>query len=223
MVAELPGSAEIVVIGAHYDSAVGTPGADDNASGVAALLVLARELRTRQPRRTLRFVAFTNEEPPWFHGPEMGARHHARAAKARGDEIVAMLSLESIGYYRDEPGSQRYPAPFGAFYPDRGDFLMFVGNVASTGLVRRSVKAFRSARRFPSEGAAVPASIPGVDWSDHRAFWEEGYKALMITDTAPNRNPRYHEPDDTADTVDVARLSLVVSGLRAVIEALAGA
>ncbi len=217
LVAELPGTSEIVLVGAHYDSAPGTPGADDNASGTAALLVLAAELRDNAHTRTVRFVAFTNEEPPWFHGPDMGARHNARGARERGDDIVAMLSLETLAYYVDEPHSQHYPAPFGLLYPHTGDFVGFIGNPASRKLVRRAVRVFRERTDFPSQGAALPASIPGVDWSDHRAFWEQGYPALMVTDTAPNRNPHYHRRTDLPDVIDVERLSRVVSGLREVI------
>lgn len=217
VIAVLPGSAETVVVGAHYDSAPGTPGADDNASGVAALLVLADALEAEKPKRTIRLVAFTNEEPPWFHGEDMGSRHHARNSRERGDDIVAMLSLETLGYYRDEPGTQHYPSPLNLLYPDTGNFVGFVGNVASRSLVRRSIRTFRDEASFPSQGGAVPASIEGVGWSDHRSFWEQGYRAVMVTDTAPNRNPHYHQETDLPGELDVERLSRVVGGLRAVV------
>jgi hypothetical protein len=223
--ATLPGRArakEIVVVGGHYDSVVGTPGADDNASGTAAVLELARLLRDDTPERTVRFVAFVNEEPPFFETEQMGSRVYAREAARRGDRIVAMLSLETIGYYTPRPGSQQYPPPLSALYPDRGDFVGFVGNVASRALVRRCVGAFRRHARFPSQGVAAPAWIPGVYWSDHASFWREGYPAVMITDTAPFRNPAYHSASDTPDRVDYPAMARVVHGVAAVVRELAG-
>jgi Zn-dependent M28 family amino/carboxypeptidase len=214
---------EVVVVGAHYDAVVGTPGADDNASGTAAVLELARLLRDAPLERTVRFVAFVNEEPPFFLTEHMGSRVYARAAARRGDRVVAMLSLETIGYYSDAPKSQRYPPPLGALYPSRGDFIGFVGDVASRALVRRSVAAFRRHARFPSEGVAAPSWVPGVFWSDHSSFWREGYPALMITDTAPFRNPAYHSAADTPDRVDYPRMARVVHGVAAVVRELAGA
>jgi hypothetical protein len=211
---------ELVVIGAHYDSVAGAPGANDNGSGVAALLELARAARGWAPRRTWRFVAFVNEEPPFFRTPAMGSHVHARGAKARGERIVGMYSLETIGYYSDAPGSQRYPFPFGAFYPDRGDFLAFVANLPSRGLLHRTIRAFRVEAQFPSEGAAAPAWVPGVDWSDQWSFWDAGYPAVMITDTAPFRYPHYHTPEDTPDKVDYDRLARVVRGLERTFRAL---
>lgn len=223
--ATLPGRAragEIVVVGGHYDSVVGTPGADDNASGTAAVIELARLLRDAPLERTVRFVAFVNEEPPFFLTEQMGSRVYARAAARRGDRIVAMLSLETIGYFTDEPRSQRYPPPLSAAYPDRGNFIGFVGNISSRSLVRRSIAAFRQHARFPSEGVAAPSWVPGVFWSDHDSFWREGYQAIMITDTAPFRNPAYHAPYDTPDRIDHDAMSRVVHGLAAVVRELAG-
>ena len=215
-------AAEVVVVGGHYDSVAGTPGADDNASGTAAVLELARLLRDVAPERTVRFVVFVNEEPPFFLTERMGSRVYARAAARRGDRIVAMFSLETIGHYTSKPGSQRYPPPLNFLYPDRGDFIGFVGNVASRALVRRSVDAFRRHARFPSEGVAAPSWVPGIFWSDHDSFWREGYPAVMITDTAPFRNPAYHSPADTPDRVDYARMARVVHGVSAVVRELAG-
>lgn len=211
---------EIVVIGAHYDSAPHAPGADDNASGVAVLLALARAFTKPEPR-TIRFVAFVNEEPPSFYQESMGSLHYARDCKARGDDIVAMISLESLGYYRDDEGSQRYPPGVSLLYPDRGDFVAFVGNLSSRALVRESIGAFRSSARFPSEGAALPAFIPGVGWSDQWSFWQFGYPALMVTDTAPFRNPNYHTPNDKPDSLDYDRLARVTTGMIAVVRKLA--
>jgi hypothetical protein len=222
VILEIPGrSADVVIVGAHYDSAVGAAGADDNASGVAATLEIARRLSGRRFQRTIRFVLFANEEPPYFQHAGMGSLTHAQASARRGDHIAAMLSLESLGYYSEAPGSQRYPWPIGLLYPDRADFVAFVGNVSSRALVREAIGTFRAAVSFPSEGAALPASIPGVGWSDHWSFWESGYLAVMVTDTAPYRNPNYHEPTDRRGTLDYRRLARVTIGLTQVVEHLA--
>jgi Peptidase family M28 len=208
---------EIVVVGAHYDSAPGTPGADDNASGVAALLALARRFGSSTSARTLRFVAFANEEPPYFQTANMGSVRYAKRSRERGERIVAMLSLESIGYFSSEAKSQHYPPPLGMFYPSRGDFLGFVGNTSSRELVRTTIASFREHGRIASEGAALPALLPGVGWSDQWAFWQEGYPAIMVTDTAPFRNPGYHQASDTPEKLDYERLTRVVEGLERVI------
>ena len=212
---------EIIVVGAHYDSVAGTRGANDNASGVAATLALARSF-AREPRaRTLRFVAFANEEPPFFETSGMGSRVYATACHERAERILAMLSLETIGYYTDRDGSQKYPFPLSLVYPSVGNFIAFVGNLSSRDLVRRAVGTFRRHTKFPSEGAALPSFIPGIAWSDHQAFWRVGYPAIMITDTAPFRYPHYHTPMDTPDKIDFDRLALVVTGLRLVVADLA--
>lgn len=213
---------QIVVVGAHYDSVFGCPGADDNGSGVAALLELAR-LLPRAPGRTVRLVAFVNEEPPFFTGEDMGSLRYARRCRERGEDVVAMLSLETIGYYTDAPGSQSYPFPLSAFYPGTGDFIGFVGDVRSRGLVRTAVRSFRRHTAFPSQAAAVPGVLPGVGWSDHWAFWQAGYRAIMVTDTAPFRYPHYHSPGDTPDQLDYDRLARVVAGLSRVVADLAAA
>jgi hypothetical protein len=225
---EIPGGArrdEIVVVGAHYDSVAGTTGADDNGSGTAALLALARAFSgalVKPPARTLRFVAFANEEPPHFQTPAMGSVVYARRCRERGEQVVAMLSLESIGFYSDRPGSQRYPFPFGLFYPTVGDFVAFVGDVSSRALVRETLGAFRASTPFPSEGVAAPGLVPGVGWSDHWAFWQEGYPAVMITDTAPFRNPDYHTAHDTPDRLSYSPMARVVAGVEKVVAELVG-
>lgn len=214
---------EIVVVGAHYDSAAGAPGADDNASGVAVMLAVARALNAGKhaPARTVRFVAFVNEEPPYFWNAEMGSLVYARSCRARGDDVVAMLSLETLGYYRDAPGTQKYPPIVSWFYPDRGDFVGFVGNLGSRGVVRDAIRTFRGAVAFPSEGAALPSFVAGVGWSDQWSFWQVGYPGVMVTDTAPFRNPHYHQPGDVPATLDYARMSRVTEGLVAVVKKLA--
>jgi len=212
--------AEIVVVGAHYDTVIGTPGANDNTSGIAALLALARRFSGRQIDRTLRFLAFVNEEKPYAHTDTMGSRVYSRRCAERAERITAMLSLETIGYYDDRPGSQKYPRPFGVLYPSEGNFIAFVGNIKSRKLVRRVVAAFRRHEHFPSEGAALPAVVYGVGFSDHWSFWQEGYPALMVTDTAMFRYPYYHHPEDTTDKLDFDRLARVVRGLEGVVTTL---
>jgi hypothetical protein len=215
-------ASEIVLVGAHYDSVVGAVGANDNGSGVAALLELARLFKDARPTRTLRFVAFVNEEPPFYHSDAMGSRQYARRSRERGETIAAMLSLETIGYYSDDPGSQHYPFPLGFFYPSTGNFVAFVSNLASRTLLHEALSGFRRHAGIPSEGVAAPALIPGVDWSDHWSFWQEGWPALMVTDTAVFRYPHYHSPEDTPDKVDYERLARVVTGLHGMIRELAG-
>jgi hypothetical protein len=219
LVLELPGASRdgLVVVGAHYDSAEGTPGANDNGSGVAAALELARRFARTKLARPLRFVLFANEEPPFFEGPAMGSVAHAAASKRRGDEIRVMFSLETMGYYSDQPGSQRYPWPLSLAYPDTGNFIAFVGNVASASTVRSVVESFRKHARFPSEAAALPESIPGVGWSDHASFWPYGVPAIMVTDTAPFRYPHYHTAEDLPEHIDFERLARVVTGLERVL------
>jgi peptidase M28-like protein len=221
--AEIPGvRPQIIVIGAHYDSVFGSPGANDNGSGVAAILAIARRFAGKSVGQTLRFVAFANEEPPYFQTEQMGSFVYASRCKARGDEISAMISLETIGYFSDAPHSQTYPSlGLGAFYPTTGNFIGFVGNVRSRTLLRRAIALFRQQGKLPSEGAALPSFIPGVGWSDQWAFWQHGYPGIMITDTAPFRYPHYHAATDTPDKLDYDRFALVVSGVERVIEELA--
>ncbi|MGH1345605.1 MAG: M28 family peptidase [Nannocystales bacterium] len=222
--AVLPGTMrpdEVIVVGAHYDSAPGTPGADDNASGVAALLELACELFQRSGQRSIHWVAYVNEEPPYFQTAEMGSVVHANAIAAAGVNVLGMVSLETIGYYRGEPETQHYPFPMGAFYPKKGDFLAFVGNRHSKHLLRRAITVFREHAFLPSEGGLAPSTIQGVGWSDHWAYWQHGFAAIMVTDTAPFRNRNYHETTDTPETLDPERLALAVEGLLPVVVDLA--
>ncbi len=210
---------EIILIGAHYDSVFGSPGANDNGSGIAAMLALARRFAGKKTEHTLRFVAFVNEEPPYFLSGEMGSLVYAGRCKARGDKISAMISLETIGYFSDAPNSQNYPSrTLGAFYPKVGNFIGFVSNVHSRTLLRRAIALFRKHAKIPSEGASLPWFIPGVSWSDQWSFWRNGYHGIMITDTAPFRYPYYHSAHDTPDKLDYDRFALVVSGMEKVIE-----
>jgi Zn-dependent M28 family amino/carboxypeptidase len=206
-------NAEVFVVGAHYDSVLGSPGANDNGSGVAALLEISRLLAGERLGRTLRLVAFVNEEPPFFRWRKMGSMVYARRARERGDPVTGMISLETIGYYSDEPGSQRYPPLFRLFYPGRGDFLGFVSNRRSRRLLRNAVAAFRAASDWPVQSVATFELVPGIGWSDHLAFWRQGWPALMITDTAPYRYPWYHTAGDTPDKVHYEALATVTEGL----------
>jgi hypothetical protein len=212
---------EILLIGAHYDSVFGSPGANDNGSGVAATLALARRFAGRKTQHTLRFVAFVNEEPPYFLSGEMGSLVYARRCKERSNKISAMISLETIGYFSDAPNSQTYPSPgLGIVYPKVGNFIGFVSNVHSRALLRRVIALFRQHAKIPSEGAALPWFVPGVSWSDQWSFWKHGYPGIMVTDTAPFRYPYYHSANDTPDKLDYDRFTLVVSGMEKVIEGL---
>lgn len=220
----LPGTdadGETVVVGAHYDSVTGSPGANDNASGVAAVLELARILQGVAHRKTIRLVLFVNEEPPFFQTGDMGSVVYARQLRSEHVAVAAMISLETIGFYSDVPGSQKYPVLLGLFYPDRANFIGFVGNQESRTLVRQSIRKFRETTNFPSEGVAAPGDWPGVGWSDHWSFWREQYPAIMVTDTALFRYPYYHTPFDTADRVNFEKMARVVDGVRRVVESLA--
>jgi Zn-dependent M28 family amino/carboxypeptidase len=163
-----------------------------------------------------------NEEPPYFLSGEMGSQVYARRCKERGDNISAMISLETIGYFSDAPNSQTYPSPgLGLFYPKVGNFIGFVSNVTSRALLRRVIAVFRKQAKIPSEAASLPAFVPGVSWSDQWSFWQQGYPAIMVTDTAPFRYPYYHSSNDTPDKLDYDRFTLVVSGMEKVIQELA--
>jgi len=210
---------EVIVIGAHYDSVVGSPGANDNGSGAAAVIELARLLRDHAGigARRIRLVLFVNEEPPYFKTEDMGSLHYARALAERKEKVVAMYSLETIGFYSSVPGSQRYPAPFNLIFPDRGDFVAFVGTPYARALVWETIRSFRSHTPFPSIGGVAPDIVPGIDWSDHWAFEQFDFPAMMVTDTAPFRYPHYHQLTDTPDKVDVESLARVVKGMERVI------
>jgi Zn-dependent M28 family amino/carboxypeptidase len=212
---------EIIVIGAHYDSVANCPAANDNGSGIAAVLSLARAFSNSIPDRTLRFVAFVNEEEPYAHTEKMGSWVYAHRCRERNEKVTAMLSLETIGCYSDSPGSQKYPPMMKHFYPSAGDFIAFVGNTRHGRLVRQVVRSFRKNEKFPSQGGALPEAMSDIGRSDHWPFWQEGYPALMVTDTAPFRYEHYHTPEDTVDKLDFEKMARVVRGLRSVVDDLA--
>jgi len=226
LVATVPGGAqrdEIVVVGGHYDTVPDCPGANDNGTGTAATLALARRLARARPARTLRFCFFVNEEPPWFQTDDMGSLRYARACREREERIVGMLSLETIGYYSDAAGSQRFDPfpPLKLLYPDAGNFIAFVSDVRSGGFTGRVVESFRKSTRFPAHGLALPDAIEGIGWSDHWSFARAGFPAAMVTDTAAFRYPHYHTADDTPDKLDFPRMARVVAGLERVVGELA--
>jgi Zn-dependent M28 family amino/carboxypeptidase len=221
--AVLPGRGRgTIVLGAHYDTVSHTRGADDNASAVAVLLELAGIAQNNGPfAKSIRFVGFVNEEPPFFQTRDMGSRRYASDLRRRGVGLDAVIVLESLGYFDDTPGSQRYPAPLSLVYPDTGDFIAFVGNLGSLGLTRKLTRLFREKAAFPSQGGALPGWLPGIGWSDHWSFWKEGYDAVMVTDTALFRNPNYHMMTDVPETLDYERMAVLAVGLAEVLESLA--
>jgi Zn-dependent M28 family amino/carboxypeptidase len=214
---------EIIIIGAHYDTVWLSPGADDNASGVAAMLEMAHNLSGLKLEHTVRFVAFTNEEQPFAASDEMGSMKYARLVQEQGENIVAMFSLEMLGYYSDEPGSQKYPPPLNWFYPDQANFIAFVSNIRSGRLLWRSLREFRQHSAFPSQGLIMSEKlVPDIRRSDHASFWETGYAAVMVTDTAEFRNIHYHTVGDVIRTLDMGKMARVVEGLTLMIADLAG-
>lgn len=226
IVAEIPGTThpeDIIVIGAHYDTAYGAPGANDNASGVAAVVALATLATVgTQPARTLRFVAFANEEPPFFWGPGMGSRVYAEHCKEQGDKIIAMLTPETLGYYSDEPGSQKYPWPMQVLYPSQGNFLGFIGTFSARKLVRRCLRVFRAYGEMPCAGAALPPVYPRILASDHASFWRCGYRSsVMITDTAMYRYQYYHTAHDTPDKLCYERMGKAINGIAHIVDDIA--
>jgi Zn-dependent M28 family amino/carboxypeptidase len=229
--AEVRGTAspnEIVVFGAHYDCVElkhgPCPAANDNGSGVATVLAIARRLANTKPRRTIRFALWVNEEPPFFYTDQMGSYVDARRSKSLNENIVAMLTPETLGYYSDKSDSQAYPVPgMGLLYPTVGDFIAFIGMDNAGPLIKDCVRFFRAHAKFPSIGAGLPGIVPMVGASDHWSYWRCGYPALMITDTALFRYPFYHTPDDTPDKIDFPRFARVVDGLEHVVRELAGA
>jgi hypothetical protein len=215
-----PGS--ILLLGAHYDTVAGTPGADDNASGIAGLLEVARLLRNRSFDRTVRFVAFTLEEPPLFRSTYMGSYVYARSLKEKEENIEGMICLEMIGYFTDKPESQFFPLSlFRWIFPNKGNFISFVSNLQSKDFLKEVKSGFQKGTTLPVESLSTFPFIPGIDFSDHRSFWKFGYKALMITDTAFYRNPHYHGSGDVSETLDYERMAEVVLGLTSAIEELA--
>jgi len=206
-----PGGPGLRVIGAHYDTCQGLPGADDNTSGVVVLMEVARLLGEHPPATPVELVAWTLEEPPHFRTEEMGSRVHARALKASGLPVQLVLSLEMLGTFEEAPGSQRYPLPgLDLIYPSRGDFLALVGGWGDGWKVRQTKAALARGSELPLRSINAPSALVGIDFSDHASYWKEGLPALMLTDTAFFRNPRYHTERDTPERLDYRRMAEVV-------------
>lgn len=219
--------AEVVLLGAHYDTVATTPGADDNASAVAVLLEVSRLLANHQAKRSIRYVAFACEELPYFHHDAMGSQYHARQSRQRHDKIVGMLCLEMVGYYTLNEGSQSVPPAipkwFHPIFPKRGDFLAAVGNLGSWKLCLSFRRGYRNGtRRLPLFSICLPEKIKDIRRSDNSSFWDQGYPALMLTDTSFLRNPNYHQPSDRPETLDYQRMTEVTLGVAAAIRHLAG-
>lgn len=207
--------ADRIIVGAHYDVCGDQPGADDNASAVAGLLEIARLISQCEAEASCRvdFVAYSLEEPPFFATEHMGSYIHAQSLHKQGISVRGMLCLEMIGYYTSLPNSQKYPlGVMGAFYPSEGDFIAVVGNVGSSQLVNELATHFRQTS-LKVERLIAPALVPGIDFSDNRNYWKFGYPAVMITDTAFYRNPNYHLPTDTIDTLDFEKMAEVVKAV----------
>src|SRR5512137_117772 len=213
---EIPGRkapSEIVVVSAQHDTLPGSPGANNNASGEAVLLQLSALLRGYAPDRTIRLVSFTTEEDPWFGTADMGSIHYARRSRERGEDIRAMMSLDSIGYFLHEPGSQRLPPPFSWIYPTRGDFLAFIGNLSSRSAVTVATRGFHEGSAFPIEAGLSPEWVEGATWSDHASFWKYGYPAIQVTDTGGFRSPFHTGPGDTPEKLDYRALARIALGM----------
>ena len=215
--------APVLVVGAHYDVCGEQPGADDNASGVAGLLELARMIARHQPevRHRIELALWPLEEPPNFRTPGMGSAIHANSLALRGADVRGMISLEMIGFFSDEKGSQSFPAPgMSLLYTSRGDGIVVVGNSSSWWFTRRVKKRMAGSTELTVRSINAPSIVPGIDFSDHLNFWNQGWKAVMVTDTAFYRNPHYHKPTDTPDTLDYERMAQVVTGVYAAITTL---
>lgn len=228
-----PAAGPLLVIGAHYDShgdasegaryPVGydqkthTPGADDNASGIAGLLELARLLQKHPPSRPVELVAYTLEEPPHFRTEHMGSVWHARSLTKEKRQVQLMLSLEMIGFFSDKDNSQNFPVPgMELFYPKKGNFIALVGRLGDFSAIRKAKSFMSGATDLPVFSISAPSFIQGVDFSDHRSYWDEGYPALMVTDTAFYRNANYHQAGDTYDKLDYKRMAKVVQSVYAI-------
>ncbi|UCE67289.1 MAG: M28 family peptidase [Candidatus Zixiibacteriota bacterium] len=213
---EIPGRRlpfEIVIIGAQYDTWPETPGANNNAGGVAVLLKLSDMLKGQQPDRTLRLAAFTTQEPPYSNTEFMGSLRYAKRCKELGENIRIMLCMDAIGVYKQDPGTQKLPFPFSLFYPDRGNFLAFIADLGSRPEVIVATRGFKKGSSFPIESGCAPRWVKGVTWSDHASFWKYGYRAIQITDTGAFRSSAHTSGDDTMEKIDFNALARITVGM----------
>jgi Zn-dependent M28 family amino/carboxypeptidase len=221
LITELTGTKhpdKILVIGAHFDSVYGSPGANDNASAVAVLLALVEYFKEKPQPLTVRFLFFTNEEPPFFHTHRMGSYAYASECRQKNEIITAMIALDGLGYFSDKPGSQHYPVPgLGFKFSDKADFIGFVTRFKDKTLLNRVTSAFTVRELIPIESATLPGFIPGVYWSDHWSFWKHGYPAILVTDTLIFRDPEYHTSGDTPERLDFKNMALITEGMKDVI------
>jgi hypothetical protein len=204
---------EIVIISAQYDTLPDSPGANNNGSGIAILFQLSQLLKKHAPERTLRLLNFVNEEDPFFETEMMGSYQYAKRCHQRGEEIRVMLSLDALGIYKDEPGSQRLPFPFSLFYPDRGNFLAFIGNLYSRKYVKETTKGFKKGSSFPIQAGVVPEWAKGAAWADHSSFWKFGYPGIMVTDTGGFRSSSHTTKEDTMEKLNFEAMSRIVIGM----------
>ena len=210
---------EIIILSAQYDTLPDSPGANNNGSGMAILFQLSRLLKMHQPDRTLRLLNFVNEEDPFFGTGMMGSFQYAKKCHQLREDIKVMLSMDALGIYKEEPGSQSLPFPFSVFYPHRGNFLAFIGNLNSRKYVTEATRGFKKGSSFPIEAGVVPEWAKGAGWSDHRSFWKFGYRGIMVTDTGGFRSPYHTSREDTMEKLNFEAMSRIVIGMNcAVIE-----
>ena len=206
-------ASEIIIVSAQYDTLPNSPGANNNGSGVAVLLALSDLLRNDTPDRTLRLVNFVNEEDPFFDTEMMGSHQYAKRSASLREDIRVMLSLDSLGIYRDEPGSQKLPIPFSLFYPSRGNFLAFIGDIGSRQSIVEATRGFKKGSSFPIEAGVVPKWVKGAGWSDHLSFWKFGYPGIMVTDTGGFRSSSHTTREDTLEKLNFEAMSRIVLGM----------
>lgn len=204
---------EIVLLGAQYDTWPDSPGANNNGGGVAVLLRVSELLRDHQPDRTIRLVAFTTQEPPYSNTASMGSLHYARRSRERGENIRVMMSMDAIGVYKHEPGTQSLPFPFSLLYPDRGNFLGFIADLPTRSLLVETTRGFKKGSAFPIEAGSVPRWVEGASWSDHASFWRYGYRGIQITDTGAFRSASHTTSDDTMEKMDFVALARITMGM----------
>jgi len=213
---EIPGwrqPSEIVIVGAQYDTWPECPGANNNGSGVAVLLMLGELLRGYRPDRTLRLVAFTTQQHPYDNTEFMGSLRYARRSKERGEDIRVMLSMDAIGIHKNDPGSQKLPFPFSLFYPDRGNFLAFIADLGTRPYVVEATRGFKKGSSFPIEAGSVPGWVKGASWSDHASFWRYGYAGIQVTDTGAFRSASHGKSDDTMEKINFGALARIAVGM----------